>query len=71
MNFIKSKLFLFLFSTLSISASSSNNKTKKIKLDNVIIEDYYKINRHLMYARNFEEYKKKVSIIISENNKDI
>ena len=71
MNFIKSKLFLFLFSTLSISASSSNNKTKKIKLDNVIIEDYYNTNSHLMYATNFEEYKKKIYTIISKNNKDI
>lgn len=71
MNFIKVKLFLLIFSILSVSASSNYNESGIIRLDDVIIEDYYKINQNLMYAKNFEEYKKNISIIISTITKDI
>ncbi len=71
MHFIKVKLFLLIFSTLSVSASSNLNEAGSVHLDNVIIEDYYKINQNLMYSRNFEEYKKNISIIISTITKDI
>ena len=71
MNFIKVKLFLLLFSILSISASNNYSETETIILDEVIIEDFYKINQNLMYAKNFKEYKKNVSIIISMITKDI
>ena len=71
MNFIKVKLFLLIFSVLSVTASSNYNKAETIHLDDVIIEDYYKINQNLMYAKNFEEYKKNISIIISTITKDI
>ena len=71
MNFIKVKLFLLLFSILSISASNNYSETETIILDEVIIEDFYKTNQNLMYAKNFKEYKKNVSIIISMITKDI
>ena len=69
MNFIKQKLLLLFLLVFLISPSNANNSLKLIALEEKVSKDFYKVNQNLIYAKNFEEYKKNISIIINSITK--
>lgn len=71
MNFIHGKLVMLLFSMITIIVLNSCSEKRRVFLDEFMIEDYYKSNENLMYAKNFKVYKMKLYNTIKATIKDI
>lgn len=71
MNFIHNKLTTLLCSMITIMVLNSCSEKRRVFLDEFMIEDYYKSNEDLMYARNFKVYKMKLYNTIKTTIKDI
>ena len=71
MNFIHNKLTTLMCSMITIMVLSSCSEKRRVFLDEFMIEDYYKSNEGLMYAKNFKVYKMKLYNTIKTTIKDI